>query len=168
MTQSGHPNLPIAREIVNRDGIGLSCCFAKPFDVGFGLLRCLIGVFANLCKAFVLTGWPDIDDKTGSIRRADDPPIGKDRSSESTRDKSSANQGGYALLSVSHPRIDLGARRSDFCIFHVSSGSGVVTSRIGFQRNGQRQPTCLCLRPLLSSIASSESCSTTVVGSSQK
>jgi hypothetical protein len=42
--------------------------FAKSFDVGFGLLRCLIDVFANFGNAFLFTRWLNVDDKALLVR----------------------------------------------------------------------------------------------------
>jgi len=60
-------------------------------DVRFGLLGCLIGVFANLGNAFVLIRWLDVDDKALLIRRANNPPIRENGiSNEDPYDDSSA------------------------------------------------------------------------------
>jgi hypothetical protein len=62
---------------------------AKPLDVGFGLLRRWVGVFADLCNVRAL--WFNIDNKALPIRRASNPPIRESRTSESARDKNSAD-----------------------------------------------------------------------------
>jgi hypothetical protein len=61
---------------------------AKTFDIGFGLLCCLIGVFAELGNASLLTLRLNINDKTRLIGGANDPPVCQDQSRE--RDSSGA------------------------------------------------------------------------------
>jgi hypothetical protein len=68
------------------------CFFAKPFDVGFGLLNCLICIFANFGNAFFRTLWFNVDDKALLIRRADNPPGRKGRTSESASDNSNGDE----------------------------------------------------------------------------
>src|SRR6516162_9237270 len=72
-------------------GLGLRV-LAKLFGVSFGLLCCLISVFANLCNTWVFTRWFNIDDKARLIRRANNPPVRKDRTGESSRNKHGSDQ----------------------------------------------------------------------------
>ena len=86
---SGGPQSLIVFAVVF--GFGF-CFFAKPFDVGFGLLNCLICIFANFGNAFFRTLWFNVDDKALLIRRADNPPGRKGRTSESASDNSNGDE----------------------------------------------------------------------------
>jgi hypothetical protein len=53
--------------------------FAKTFDVGFGLIGCLVDLFADLGDALVLSSRLYVDDQTRSVGSTDDPPIRESR-----------------------------------------------------------------------------------------
>ena len=72
-------------------GLGLRV-LAELFDVSFGLLCCLISVFANLGNTLILARWLNVDDKTRPIRRANNPPVRKDRTGENSRNKHGSDQ----------------------------------------------------------------------------
>jgi hypothetical protein len=53
--------------------------FAEPFNVGFRLLPCLVGVLAYLGNGLVIAHWFYVDDYTFAVGCANNPPNGESR-----------------------------------------------------------------------------------------
>src|SRR6516164_10813196 len=73
--------------------------FAKTFDVGFGLIWCLVDVVADLRNVLVLPCRVYIDHKALPVGCADDPPIRESRigNSDNENDCQQNSAGHWAL-----------------------------------------------------------------------
>jgi hypothetical protein len=59
--------------------------FAEPFNVGFRLLPCLVGVLAYLGNGLVIAHWFYVDDYTFAVGCANNPPIRESGSATATQ-----------------------------------------------------------------------------------
>jgi hypothetical protein len=75
MTQSRHSRISLRASWVACRLISGFRFFAKAFDVGFGLIRCLIDVFTDLGNALGLPCRLYVDDDALPVGSANNPPI---------------------------------------------------------------------------------------------